>query len=260
MNNSIGLLSPTAPLFEQTFPIRYHELDHRGFLRHLSLLNYMQDSAGLHAAQLGVSVADLKQLGLTWVLSRLHVRLESLPRADETVLVRTWPSLREGLFTCREFQLSTSQGRIFAWATSSWAVLSLATRRPVRVDDHLPRFPLYAHRALDDDFSSLPPFPQHATHTMAFPVLRNDLDTNHHVNNTVYVGWALESLPEEIVSGQLVELEISFRAEALHGERVIARSATEPIPGEWCLHQIIHAEDKRELARLRTRWNKDDTR
>jgi len=83
-------------------------------------------------------------------------------------------------------------------------------------------------------------------------VLRSDLDSNHHVNNAIYAGWALETVPDEIAAGTLSELEISFRAEVLYGEAVLSRCVVTG-PG-LCLHQIINKKDNRELARLRTRW------
>ncbi|HEY3308289.1 MAG TPA: acyl-ACP thioesterase domain-containing protein [Desulfuromonadaceae bacterium] len=243
-----------SPVLEQEFPVRYHELDSHGNIRPVTLLNYLQDTAGLHAAQLGVAVADLRVHGLTWVLSRVHLIIERYPRAGEQVVVRTWPATREGLFTCREFELIDSGpvGR----ATTSWAVLNVATRRPVKLEGHLPIYPLLARRAIEDDFSPLPFFQEPAAAELAFRVLRGDLDINQHVNNAIYVGWALEAVPEEIALGCLTELEVSFRAEALYGETVLSRcNVVQSGTSTCCIHQIINQQDNRELARLRTRWS-----
>jgi acyl-CoA thioesterase FadM len=80
------------PSFAKEFPVRYYELDSHGNVSPVTLLNYLQDTAGLHAAQLGVAVSDLCRLGLTWVLSRVHLVIAQYPRAEvlygETVLSR----------------------------------------------------------------------------------------------------------------------------------------------------------------------------
>jgi medium-chain acyl-[acyl-carrier-protein] hydrolase len=250
------LFQADDPIFEKCFPVRYHELDCHGYLRELALLNYLQDSAGLHAMQLGVSVVDLRPQGLTWVLSRIHLIVERYPRAGDTVLVRTWPSVRQGIFTCREFELEDDQGRLTGRATTSWAVLNTATRRPVRLDAHLPTYPLLARRAVDDDFSTLPPLPDGADiRELPFRVLRGDLDINHHVNNAVYAGWALETVPDEVAANCLAELEITYRAEAFYGESILSRCAVETTDtATCCLHQILNRNDGRELVRLRSRW------
>ncbi|KAB0664497.1 acyl-ACP thioesterase [Oryzomonas japonica] len=244
-------------IFLKDFPVRYHELDSCGNLRVATLLNYLQDTAGMHAALLGVSLADLQKLGLTWVLSRIHLLVERYPRAGETVTLRTWPATRQGLFTCREFELCDRHGACVARATTSWAVMNVTTRRPVRLEGNLPPYPLVPQRSIDDDFAPLPPFPVAATTEMGFRVLRSDLDMNHHVNNTIYAGWALEAVPDAVAAGSLTELEIAFRAEVRHGDSIMSRCAvTDTGPATCCLHQIASRRDGKELARLRTRWNK----
>jgi acyl-ACP thioesterase len=251
-------MNHSEPIFEQEFPIRYHELDSHGLLRPVTLLNFVQDAGGMHAAQLGVSVRDLRLRGLTWVLSRVHLEVERYLHADDMIHVRTWPSTREGLFSCREFEMFDRNGTVFSRATSSWAVLNLATRRPVKLQDCLPEYPLTARRALDDDFASLPAFPAppgDSFREVPFLVRRSDLDSNHHVNNTVYTDWALEAVPDDVSAGHLQSIEVSFRAEALYGDSVLSGCIVNRSGSDAeCLHQINNSRDGRELARLRTRW------
>jgi medium-chain acyl-[acyl-carrier-protein] hydrolase len=251
-------MTHSEPIFEQEFPIRYHELDSHGLLRPVTLLNFVQDAGGMHASQLGVSVRDLRQHGLTWVLSRVHLVVDRYLHADDVIKVRTWPSTRAGLFSCREFEMRDRNGTLFSRATSSWAVLNIASRRPVRLQDCLPEYPLTTQRALDDDFASLPQFPDTPGDTfreIPFLVRRSDQDSNHHVNNTVYTDWALEAVPDDIAAGHLQSLEVSFRAEALYGDSILSQCvANRPGDETECLHRIVNSRDKRELARLRTRW------
>ena len=85
---------------------------------------------------------------------------------------------------------------------------------------------------------------------------QSDLDMNRHVNNAVYVGWALESAPEEV--GEIhrpADIEVGYRAEALAGDTVLSRC----VPGAAAdsgrfLHEIVRQKDGAELARLRVRW------
>jgi len=246
------------PIFEKEFPVRYHELDSHGLLRPVTLLNLVQDAGGMHAARLGVSVRDLRQRGLTWVLSRVHLVVERYLHADDAIHVRTWPSTREGLFSCREFEMRDKNGDLFSRATSSWAVLNLTSRRPVRLQDCLPEYPLTAQRALDDDFASLPQFPDAPDDTfreIPFLVRRSDQDSNQHVNNTVYSDWALEAVPDDIAAGHLQSLEVSFRAEALYGDSILSQCSVSRNGNDAeCLHRIVNSCDRRELARMRTRW------
>lgn len=243
------------PVYEKTFPIRSYEVDVHGLVRPTAILNYLQEASGDHARLLGVSVRDLMPRGLTWVLSRTHLQLFDSAHSREEVRVRTWPSSRAGRFSCREFEVTAADGRRIALATCSFAVLDLATRRPVLIDERLPAYPLLPRRALADDFSTLPRLDAAET-VLAFRVGRGDLDVNRHANNVVYAGWAIETVPAAVAEGCLLAgLEIAYRAEVFYGETVIAR-CRELAGGESpvFLHQLVRGEDGAELTRLVTRW------
>jgi acyl-ACP thioesterase len=143
-------------------------------------------------------------------------------------------------------------------------VIHLERKQPLKIDDILPDFVL-DKRALDDPFASLPVL-EKADREVPFPVEMDNLDLNRHVNNAVYVRWALESVPAEVLAAlRPVELEVAYRAEALYGDSIIARTgpafAFEPdpayrksAPGNAFLHQIVNSATGVELTRLRSRW------
>ncbi|HIJ95328.1 MAG TPA: acyl-ACP thioesterase [Desulfuromonadales bacterium] len=239
---------------ERSFDIRHHELNTHGRLRPVILLAYLQSVASEHATLLGVSVRDLQKRGLTWVLSRLHVRVTCYPRGGDQLVLRSWPVSREGLFTVRDFELLDGKGENIGAASTSWAVLDMTSRRPVKIDENLPEYQLNPQRALDDSFATLPVL-ENPEIRITMPVLRGDLDMNRHVNNTVYAGWGLEAAPETFAESCLpVEIEIGFRGEAFYGDTIVSLCGAEPGETGSLLHRIEHAVNGRELARLRTRW------
>jgi len=247
-------LDDRPAVYEWEFAIQYHETDQYGFVRHTALLNFMQTASVEHAKLLGVSVNAMLKAGYTWVLSRVHLTITCYLRAGDTVRIRTWPALRTHRFTVRDFEIYDGAGTLIGTATTSWAVLDMATRRPALLGSVLPDFPLTPARALQDDFGTLPQL-KNREREQTIPVLRSDLDSNRHVNNTVYVSWALEAIPDEIDRDfRLTSLEIGFKAEALYGD-VIRTMATASAESSSCfIHLIENAADGRELARLRTCW------
>jgi acyl-ACP thioesterase len=250
----VTLAAPEAAVHVTELDVRPYETDRRGLLRPGALLTYLQLAASEHAERLGIPVRILLRSGHTWVLSRLHLQLDLVPRSREALRIRTWPATREAIFSIREFEIETPDGRRYGRATTSWAVLDVATRRPVRLAEALPDYPLWPLRALDDPFATLPP-PEPAAGGLLLPVLRSDLDFNGHVNNTVYAGWALEAVPEELTAThRLGSIEIGFRAEAFHGDTIVSRWAPSAEGPHCLLHRIDRETDGRELARLRTRW------
>jgi acyl-ACP thioesterase len=241
-------------ILERSFDIRHHELTTRGYLRSVILLSYLQSVASEHALILGLSVRDLHALGLTWVVSRLHLVIQRHLRGGEQLTIRTWPVSRAGLFAVRDFELLDGSGTQIGAVSTSWAALDLKSRRPVKISERLPEYPLRPERALDDEFLALPSLDTPEVR-FSIPVLRDDLDINRHVNNTVYAGWGLEAVPTEIAEGCLpMELEIGFRAEVFYGDTIVSLCAADAGDPHCLLHRIEHAVSGRELARLRTRW------
>ena len=52
------------------------------------------------------------------------------------------------------------------------------------------------------------------------PVRRSDIDTNHHVNNLVYLDYAWEALPEDLWKTGVAEISVTYRRQFLLGDTV----------------------------------------
>ncbi|HEX9106088.1 MAG TPA: acyl-ACP thioesterase domain-containing protein, partial [Longimicrobiales bacterium] len=128
----------------------------RGELRTSALMGYLEDAAGAHAAAFGVGVRELQPRGFAWVLSRYHLRLLRVPLLGESLEVSTWPSGRTAVFATRDFEVRDAGGSVVALATTSWAVIDLASKRPRRVSDVVSPELVVERRAIADDFRSLP--------------------------------------------------------------------------------------------------------
>lgn len=240
--------------FVKRFPIYTFDVDVEGKARLPVLLDLLQDVAREHAALLKVSIFDLQAKGLTWVLSRYHIRVSRYPLMGETVEVLTWPSGKKGVFALRDFEVRDGDGGLLLEATTSWLIISLATKQPVRMDTVFLDENILDRRAVADDFERLPS-PVRTDREASFTVLNRDLDFNRHVNNVVYIHWAIEGMPEDIFRGSRpAEVEIVYKDEAFYGDEVIARVQLPDADGCAFLHQIVRKADGVELARLRTSW------
>lgn len=241
-------------IYTKRFPIYTFDVDVEGRARLPLLLDLLQDVAREHAALLKVSIFDLQAKGLTWILSRYHIRVSRYPVMGETVEVRTWPSGKKGVFALRDFEIRDGDGGPLLEATTSWLILSMDTKQPIRMDTIFLDEHILDRRAIADDFGRLPA-PGRADREVPFAVLRRDLDFNRHVNNVVYIHWAIEGMPGDFLLGtRPAEVEIVYKEEAFYRDEVTARVQLPDGPDGVFLHDVIRKSDGAELARLRTSW------
>jgi acyl-ACP thioesterase len=229
-----------------------------------SLCEYMQEAAGNHAAALGFSIERLHGEGLAWVLARMRVVSLAMPPVHARVEVTTWPVGIEGLQFRRDFIVRGEDGSVLVKALSQWVVVSLSTRKVVRVPAFIAGAALRAGQtALDDEKRRLAD--AGAEHeACVFRARLADMDRNRHVNNVRYLDWIMESVPEEETRGRrLADLEVAYRAEARKGDMVSVRTArdaeesgTEDAPEGAAVyrHSLVRQSDGKELARARSLW------
>lgn len=240
---------------ESTFTVRSSEVDFRGQATLPVLVSYLQEAAWENTRTLGISMYDLLEKGLTWVLSRLRVEMFAYPKHNERVTVETWASGREKVFLHRDFRIYDSERELLGQATSVWLVMDVVKRRLTPVPDFITAVELApGYGPLPFAKGKLPPL-EEAGFTQRFPVRWHDIDLNRHVNNTHYLRWALESLPTEVLEGQqLQEADIIFRAESTLGETIVAAAASaREHPGVF-LHKLTEETTGKELVQAQTKW------
>jgi acyl-ACP thioesterase len=242
--------------YRESFEVRSYETDTRGRLQVPILCRFLEEAAVAHAAILGVAVESLIDSGVAWVLSRLHLEVERWPGADEVIEIETWPEAASRLFTERRFDILDSSERRIGSVSTLWLVLDLERRRPVRlpplVTDRLHEHELGAEPRKFGDLAA----PDPVERELGFTVRRSDLDLANHVNNTSFVEWAIEAVPDEIWStGNLAELEIHYLSECHHGQTVLSRSQfVDQKSATEVRHQLMRSDDDVEVARARTMW------
>lgn len=247
-------------VFHLNFELHTYDVDFRGKAHLHSLLYFLQEAAARHATLLGFGYDRLAPKKLTWLLSRYHLKINRYPRLGEKIEISTWPSGDQGVFALRDFQVQDVSGGLVLSATTSWVLWNIEKKQPTPVDEIKHQDVILPERALKDNFEPLPQL-EEVDWEKEFPVLMRDLDLNRHVNNTVYIQWAIETLPSKILlSSCPTEVEISYKAEAFYGEKVCSFAQQIKQPGETnsnkllFYHQIINKNKNMELARLRTRW------
>jgi medium-chain acyl-[acyl-carrier-protein] hydrolase len=246
----------SEPLHRQGFPIHSYDVDTEGVLSPRALCAFLQEAAGGDAVRGGYTMERLAEEGLVWVIQWMRVEVERYPVRGETVAVTTWARPFGRALAFREFDVVDGSGARVAAGTSRWAVVDLEARRLVRLPEFIrlspvPERPL----ALDRSPTALEPA-EPAELERRFEVRRGDLDMVRHVNNTRYVEWALETVPDEVQEGSRPSaFEIDFRREAVYGDIVVARTRRlAGDAGSSFAHDLRADGGGPELARAASVW------
>ncbi len=240
------------PVWSERYRVRSYEMDASAELSLPGVCNWLQESAGNHAAHLGWSMGRLADEGLTWVLSRLRLRIGALPRWGDEALIETWPSGVDRLFSLREFRLVSATGEILAEAATGWLLIDVRRRRPKRPPDAIGELAARTPGGVfEDGFADLPEVAD-ALPSRSYVVRFGEVDINRHVNNVAIVAWVQESLDREmLVHHRPAAVDVEFRGEAVLGDTVDA--VVGGAEGTY-LHRLERRGDGREIARARTAW------
>lgn len=242
-------------VFSAPYIARYHEMGPDRRLRVQCLCNYLEETAGYHADELGVGLERLAEDGLAWVLAKVRLCIDQRPGPGEAFRVDTWPVAIERLQFRRDFEVFDARDRLVARAVTQWVVMSLSSRRlerfPPHVAAHQPESP---RLALENGDIRIPAVGETAQAGPSFPVRLADIDQNGHVNNGRYVDFALEAAHVAGIRGELAEMDIIFRSEGLRGDVIASRTEASADNPREMRHSLYREGDGQELARARTLW------
>ncbi len=255
--------------YELRFDVRYGEIGANGLATFSALGNWLQEAAGLSAGTLGFGEEILWDRGLTWILARLVLRVRRMPTAGEELCVRTWPSTHDR-FGHRGYELFDAAGTCIASSGSAWMVMRLADRQPMAVpDDIAASFPKEPRPCDGFTCRAVPRLRAEDPDQAMLRVRRDDLDINGHVNNTRYLAWLLEAVPDTEKAKVPLLMDVTFRAESFPQEELQSLCAVSAAPAEapgevfglpvsHCrLHSIKRLADDAEVCRALTLWGKE---
>ena len=195
-------------------------VDFTGRLTMSVLGNHLLNCAGFHAADRGFGIARLNEDDYTWVLSRLAIELDDMPRQYEPFSIQTWVENVYRLFTDRNFALIDKEGRCIGYARSVWAMISMQTRKPADL--------LSLHGGSITDYICDEPCPIEkpgrikvtaAEPAAVITAKYSDIDINGHVNSIRYIEHILDLFPLETFRERHIRrFEMAYVTESYYGD------------------------------------------
>ena len=232
------------------YNIAYYECDKKGDLRLVSLMNLLQNTAQRHAAKQGWGIAAMAEHSCIWLASKYAIKINRYPRANENIRILSWVSKAEKLSAIREFVVEDAKGSRLIEVVSKWALFNNVEKKFADIPEEVP----VTKRTL-----FVTSFAQskckREDYGRKFSVCYDNIDCNQHVNNSIYLFWASESVDKVFRKCHSPKkIMISFRKEVVYGDEISVKTQ---IDGSSTIHHISSA-DGRENARVTIEWVSND--
>lgn len=187
--------------------------------------NHLLNAAGNHSQKRGWGIGALNETQHTWVLSRLSIEMNEMPRQYEHCEVKTWVESVMKYFTNRNFAVLNAEGKPLGYARSVWAMIDLETRKPC---DLLTLYDGDILRYVVPEEENICPIEGHGRFRFTNPKLirtidtyYSDVDINGHINSIKYIEHILDLFSREHFEQQHIRrFEIAYKAESYLGDRL----------------------------------------
>jgi acyl-ACP thioesterase len=202
-----------ASIYSHKWEINFTQCAPNGYLKYVDLCNLLQLTAAEHSILGGLSFNDMQEHNQAWVLSRIRIEIDALPKWQDKVTVKTWIESLEGNKSIRNIEMYLD-GKKIVGATTYWAVFNTQLRKSENLalpHEHFEKYP--EDKATGQSFSRINVL-QNTEKIGSRNVVLSDLDIVNHVNNTKYLEWCLDTIhPTTILKQTIKSLEMNFLRE-----------------------------------------------
>lgn len=213
------------------------DFSQRLFMGHLG--NHLLNAADFHSTERDFGMNYLNTINKTWVLSRLAIEMEEMPRQYAKFTVETWVESAMKFFTNRNFRIaSPSDGKVYGYGRSVWAMIDTQTRLPqniLEVHDGKINDWIESEKECPIAKSSRVKMGAGAEYMRTIDTYYSDVDINGHVNSVKYIEHILDLFALDWYSTHDIRrFEIAYVAESHQGDRLsLFREQT--APNDYCI-------------------------
>lgn len=212
---------------EKDYEISISETECSHRVKPVVLFNYMQDLAEKSIARIGgqYSCSGLAQKGCGWFIIRYRIEFDNYLPNLKNIKIKTESRGCQKSTFYRDFEIydNNTQKRILR-AVSTWFIVDLNKKSIVNIEKEYPDFLQFAPRDNDLKLNKLKPLTR-VDREKFFDVRYDDLDINNHVNNTVYITWALEVLDYNFrINHTIRSVDVYYKHDVSYGEPVCSQA------------------------------------
>ncbi|MCP3898181.1 MAG: hypothetical protein GY707_00435, partial [Desulfobacteraceae bacterium] len=214
-------------LYQKTIRNSFSNIGKSGELKIVNIMNILQDIAVEYALKLKISSKDIAKKNLFWVISRYQIEICDTANLNENLIVSITRGAHKRLYDLRWFKIENESKKEIVKALGSWVVINKQTGTPCHLDKFMTK-DMLCENSLDVDtkqfFYNLPVV-HNTDYEQIFKIRMHDLDLNKHVNNSTYVEWAVETLPEDILNNFAIKMiNVTFMKESFFPGKILSKA------------------------------------
>lgn len=207
---------------KHSFVLQYSDVDASRHLRLCDLEKYLLESAGASADQMGFGTdLVLEKYNCAWVLTKLSIMMDYLPKYNDEMLVETWVEGNYHMFSIRNFRvylMKDDHAYKIGEATSAWTLLNLTSRQVeiAAYRDEVWEKVIEGEKIVLPRTSRLGKI-ESPTSRMQHTIHYTDLDYNNHCNSCKYLQFMLNA-DDGLTATYPIRLDINYAKEVHKGE------------------------------------------
>lgn len=231
-------------VFTKEFQILYSQINSQYQLKTTSAVDILQDTAIAHSNFVGYTLDFLMERHLAWLLKGWSIEFLEPICESSKIYVNTWTKAFKKLQADRNFIVYSADDKPLIKATSRWFLIDTQKRRPLKIDDFFMKGycpSTLEAPILDTEYKQFK-VDEKTSHsfTKSIVVENSHLDINNHVNNGVYILWALDCLSLDFIGGKYLKRidsiyinEVSISDEVLASVYLEAEESCEKVLVEF---------------------------
>lgn len=196
------------------------DFSQRLFMGHLG--NHMLNAADFHSTDRGFGMRYLLTINRSWVLSRLAIEMEEMPKMYTKFNVETWVESAMRYFTSRNFRVVDNEGKVYGYGRSIWAMIDTETRQPTdifAIDNGAINNWIVKDKECPIEKGGRVKMDEGAKLVRTIDTYYNDVDINGHINSVKYIEHVLDLWDQQwYMAHRIKRFEIAYVAEAHQGD------------------------------------------
>ncbi|MCI1959400.1 MAG: thioesterase [Clostridia bacterium] len=244
--------------FSENKQISYYMTDNKLKLKISSLTELLQDIAIDNSDNLGYTISYLGSINKAWIISNWHIVIDSMPKYGDKICLETWASACRGFQAERSYDVISQSGETVIRVSSRWIVLDMKKRSIERIPSNVAEdYKSGIGPAIENEKYRMPKPEGEPMSIFEAAVMRSQTDSNGHANNTQYIAWAIDMVPQKIYDNyRCFDVRVVYRKESYMNDKVKAKTYLKNENGvKELITMIVNADNEEEIhCEIATLW------